>query len=144
MAAACCDILEKFGGEEARFISGDHWVVQVRPKQATLGASVLLLRRHATSLAGLSEAELIGFGRAVDELERRLRSAFDYDKINYLMLMMVDPHLHFHVLPRYAKTRSFAGFEWPDPGWPKPPDLQRGLEDPRALEAVRRALGTTS
>ena len=144
MAAACCDIFEKFGGEQSRFISDDHWVAQVRPRQATLGACVLLLRRHATSLGGLSGAELAGFGRAVDSLERRLWSAFNYDKINYLMLMMVDPHLHFHVLPRYAKTRSFAGFEWPDPGWPKHPDLQRGLDDPLALEAVRRALRTSS
>lgn len=144
MAGLCCDIFDKFGGEGARVVAGDHWVAQVRPKQATLGACVLILRRHATSLSGLSEAELAGFGRAVDELERRLRSAFDYDKINYLMLMMVDPHLHFHVLPRYAKARSFGGFEWADPGWPKHPDLQHGIDDPRAVQAVVRALGAAS
>ena len=25
-----------------------------------------------------------------------------YERINYLMLMMVDPHVHFHVIPRYS------------------------------------------
>ena len=136
----CCDIFEKFGGEASRYVSNDHWVVQVRPRQCTLGASVLIARRHALSLSGLSGPELAAFGAAVDELERRLRAAFGYDKINYLMLMMVDSHLHFHVLPRYAKTRSFGGFEWPDPGWPKRPELEGGTSDPQAVEAVRRAL----
>ena len=138
--AACCDIFGKFGGEESRYVSNDGWVVQVRPRQSTLGASVLIARRHALSLSGLSAAELVSFGAAVDELERRLRRAFGYDKINYLMLMMVDPHLHFHVIPRYAKTRPFGGFEWPDHGWPKRPDLEAGTDDPRAVGAVRRAL----
>jgi diadenosine tetraphosphate (Ap4A) HIT family hydrolase len=140
MAGPCCDIFEKFGGARARYHVGDHWVVQVRPQQATLGASVLIARRHALSLGGLSEGELVDFGRAVTELERRLQAAFQYDKINYLLLMMVDPHLHFHVIPRYAKTRSFAGIEWPDPGWPKRPDLERAVAAPGAAEAVMRAL----
>jgi diadenosine tetraphosphate (Ap4A) HIT family hydrolase len=137
----CCDIFEKFGGEAGRYVANDHWVVQVRPRQSTLGASVLVARRHAVSLSGLSPGELASFGQAVDELERRLREAFAYDKINYLMLMMVDPHLHFHVIPRYAKPRSFGGFEWPDPGWPKRPELEAGTFDPKAVEAVRLALG---
>ncbi len=138
--APCCDIFEKFGGEEGRYVSNDHWVVQVRPRQSTLGASVLIARRHALALSGLSAEELASFGAAVDGLEARLRGAFGYDKINYLMLMMVDPHLHFHVLPRYAASRSFGGFDWPDPGWPKRPELEAGTDDPRAVEAVRRAL----
>jgi diadenosine tetraphosphate (Ap4A) HIT family hydrolase len=38
-------------------------------------------------------------------------------------LMMVDPHVHFHVLPRYAEARTFEGIEYPDKGWPGLPDL---------------------
>ncbi len=143
MAAPCCGIFEKFGGEAGCYVANEHWVVQVRPGQATLGASVLIARRHAEALSGLSEGELAAFGAAVTELERRLKSAFNYDKINYLMLMMVDPHLHFHVIPRYAKTRSFAGIEWPDPGWPRRPDLDRAVEAPGAAGAVIRALAGT-
>jgi diadenosine tetraphosphate (Ap4A) HIT family hydrolase len=41
-------------------------------------------------------------------------------KINYLMLMMVDPHVHFHVLPRYEGDRSHGGIEVVDAGWPGP------------------------
>ena len=41
------------------------------------------------------------------------------------MLMMVDPDVHFHVLPRYAQSRSFAGLEFRDHGWPGPPGFAR-------------------
>ena len=52
-----------------------------------------------------------------------MRAAFACDKLNYLMLMMVDPDVHFHVLPRYAVEREFGGVRFTDPGWPKVPNL---------------------
>lgn len=142
MSTACCDIFEKFGGEESRYFANGHWVAQVRPKQVTLGASVLIARRHAEGLAGLSPAEGAAFADAVTNLERRLREAFAFDKVNYLLLMMVDRHLHFHVIPRYSSTRAFAGIQWPDPAWPKgPPNMDAVVGAPGAAEAVRKALG---
>ncbi len=56
-------------------------------------------------------------------VESSLKDLFKYDKINYLMLMMVDPDVHFHILPRYSATRVFGQAEFTDPGWPGPPDL---------------------
>ncbi len=141
MNAPCCDIFGKFGGEESRYYANEHWVVQVRPKQTTLGSSVLIARRHAESLAGLEPAEAAAFADAVTNLEGRLREAFAFDRINYLLLMMVDRHLHFHVIPRYAATRTFAEIPWPDPAWPKgPPAMDAAVSAPGALEAVWRAL----
>ena len=49
-----------------------------------------------------------------------------FEKINYLMLMMVDKEVHYHVLPRYSETRKFEGVAFPDPGWPVAPDLSTG------------------
>ena len=40
------------------------------------------------------------------------------------MLMMVDPHVHFHVIPRYSGSREWSGLMFPDHGWPGPPDLK--------------------
>jgi len=37
------------------------------------------------------------------------------------MLMMVDPDVHFHVLPRYENPREFGGRTHNDRFWPKPP-----------------------
>ena len=56
--------------------------------------------------------------------ERVLRRFTGYERINYLMLMMVDPHVHFHVVPRYKGERTFADERYPDAGWPGLPDLK--------------------
>ena len=45
----------------------------------------------------------------------------------YLMLMMVDKEVHFHVLPRYENDQAFGGVVYPDSGWPMAPDLAAGL-----------------
>ncbi len=50
-----------------------------------------------------------------------------YQRINWLMLMMVDPDVHFHVIPRYAGSREHGGASFPDAGWPNPPALAEAL-----------------
>jgi len=37
--------------------------------------------------------------------------------------MMVDPNVHFHVIPRYGHARQWGGMDFPDAGWPGPPHL---------------------
>ena len=62
--------------------------------------------------------------RAVMELEATLRGQpFGASKINYLMLMMRDPQVHYHVLPRYLEDREFDGVIFSDE--PGPPVLSR-------------------
>ena len=46
---------------------------------------------------------------------------------NYLMLMMVDPYVHFHVLPRYREPQEFRAVTFADKGWPGTPDLASGI-----------------
>ena len=38
-----------------------------------------------------------------------------------MMLMRVDHHVHYHVIPRYDGGRKFADLEWVDSGWPAMP-----------------------
>jgi len=44
---------------------------------------------------------------------------------------MVDPHVHFHVIPRYRSSRKFLNMEFKDDYWPKPANLSGniGLSD---------------
>jgi diadenosine tetraphosphate (Ap4A) HIT family hydrolase len=56
-----------------------------------------------------------------------------YERINYLMLMMVDPHVHYHVIPRYSTSRTFNGVEFVDAGWPALPQLGGGVATDDAL-----------
>ncbi len=101
----------------------EHWVVLVRPGQVTLGSLVLAAKGEATAYGDLPAAAFAEQGEIVVAIERMLRAFVAYEKINYLMLMMVDPNPHFHVIPRYSGSRTWQGIEFPDAGWPKAPQL---------------------
>jgi diadenosine tetraphosphate (Ap4A) HIT family hydrolase len=53
---------------------------------------------------------------------------------------MVDPHVHFHVFPRYASERTVCGLTLVDSGWPKAPDMTAPvqLSDEQIAELVKR------
>ena len=117
------ETMRKFGYPASLLVETPRWALLLRPQQPTLGALVLACREPVKALGEVSAA---GFGemqQMVARLERGLKAAFSYDKINYLCLMMVDPDVHFHVVPRYSATRTFAGVEFPDAGWPAVPNL---------------------
>ena len=115
--------MKKFGYPGTLIKEYEHWVVLLRPQQATLGALVLICKNEADTFSKISPgafSELKGITAAI---EHHLKDCFSYDKINYLMLMMVDHDVHFHVLPRYAHSRVFEQQKFNDLGWPGPPDL---------------------
>ena len=51
-----------------------------------------------------------------------LKKSFDYDVINYLMLMMFDKQVHYHVIPRYEKETEFNHESWVDENYPGIPN----------------------
>jgi|SRR6056297_1203628 len=114
---------EKFGWPETRIAETGHWGVMLRPEQPTLGALVLACKEPVTAFSAVSAEGFADLARAVAGIEAMLHAAVAPEKINYLMLMMVDPDVHFHVLPRYPGERAGAGLVLPDAGWPGPPAL---------------------
>jgi diadenosine tetraphosphate (Ap4A) HIT family hydrolase len=127
--------IEKFGYPATLIAEYEHWVVLLRPAQPTLGALVLAAKSPATAFGDLPAAAHAELKAATAAIESALTQAVGYAKINYLMLMMVDPHVHFHVLPRYEGERGGAGVRVADSGWPGQPDLGQAL----ALDADRVA-----
>ena len=117
------DTIRRFGHPETLIAEYWHWLVLLRPEQPTLGSLVLAAKSDATAFAALDPAAFAELATVTWHIETALERAVGYAKINYLMLMMVDPHVHFHVLPRYEGSRSYAGVEVPDAGWPKMPGL---------------------
>ena len=115
--------MRKFGAPQTIIRSYQYWSVMLRPAQATLGALVLAAHEPAEAFSQLSPASFIELHAITGHIESALAKAFQNDKINYLMLMMVDPDVHFHVLPRYAQPRQFADMEFIDAGWPAMPNL---------------------
>ncbi|HUQ14244.1 MAG TPA: HIT family protein [Novosphingobium sp.] len=118
----------KFGWPATLVREFEHWLVLARPAQPTLGSLVLAAKSEATAFGALDPAAHAELAEVTAAIEAALGRAVGYARLNYLMLMMVDPHVHFHVIPRYEGAR-----EWPkggkvtrefvDIGWPKVPDL---------------------
>ncbi|MBL8834803.1 MAG: HIT family protein [Alphaproteobacteria bacterium] len=131
------DTLKAFDYPASLVREYQHWVVLLRPKQITLGALVLACKENVEAFPAISPDAFIELKEAVIDIERALKRRFAYDKINYLMLMMVDRQVHFHVVPRYAGARDFAGVSATDPGWPKQPDMAAAVP---LSEAQLRAL----
>lgn len=120
--------IEKFGYPATLVRDYQHWVLLVRPAQVTAGSMILAAKGDYTAYGALPGEAFVEQGLIVTEIEEKLRRVVNMDKINYLMLMMVDPHVHFHIFPRYQGSRSFAGLDLADHGWPGPPDLKSAVE----------------
>lgn len=129
--------MEKFGHPRSVVADVGSWAVLVRPKQPTLGSLVLVSTENAKAFSELSPQAFADLREATAGIERALKGFVDYGRINYLMLMMVDPDVHFHVIPRYEGARSFEGVEFKDAGWPGPPNLGSGVDlDDARLDAL--------
>jgi diadenosine tetraphosphate (Ap4A) HIT family hydrolase len=103
------------------------------------GYTIVVWRgRHVAEPTELSEAEAAAYWRELLHVGRGLERVLEPVKLNYELLGNSMPHLHAHVLPRYADD--------PRPGWPFPfPDGDPGPQDETTLradaEALRAALG---
>ena len=117
------DTMKKFGYPQTLLKEFTHWVVLLRPMQPTLGSLVLICKEEATAFSSLSQDAFTELGDSVKWIEHLLSSLFEYQKINYLMLMMADKEVHYNVLPRYEHSREFASVKFEDKGWPGLPDL---------------------
>ncbi|NBQ69523.1 MAG: HIT family protein [Nitrosomonadaceae bacterium] len=117
--------MRKFGAPHTIIRPFQYWSVLLRPAQVTLGALVLAAHEPVQAFSQLSPASFTELHTITGQIESTLTKAFQYDKINYLMLMMVDPDVHFHVIPRYAQPKPFAGMEFIDAGWPAMPNLSQ-------------------
>lgn len=131
--------MEKFGYPATLVAEFENWVVLARPAQPTLGSLVLAAKSEVTAFGDLPHEAHAELKQVTTAIEAALGKAVSYAKLNYLMLMMVDPNVHFHVIPRYEGAREWQGREFVDVGWPKVPDLGHAValegEDLSALVA---------
>jgi len=126
---------KKFGYPGTLIARTDRWSIQLRPAQPTLGSLVIVCTEPVTAFGAASPAAFAELQGVIANVERILGEFVSYERINYLMLMMVDLDVHFHVIPRYEKPREFAGLDFPDSGWPGPPALSDAVSLPDAVLA---------
>ena len=136
MTVAPNQTMLKFGHPRTLIAETSCWTVLLRPQQVTLGSLVFACREPARAFSELTPQAFGELRDVVRSTEAALQGFVRYQKINYLMLMMVDPDVHFHVFPRYEGTRQFAGLEFPDRGWPGPPALAEAVSPDEAKTAL--------
>lgn len=131
---------DKFRLDDLGFAVAGGWCLSVRPGQLRLGALVLSSGSGARSMAELTSGELQGMGEAFALTENLVSRIFEADRVNYLCLMMQDPIVHFHVLPRYSRSVTRYGQVWEDPDWPAPPVVSSVISSDEVLTRVKEDL----
>lgn len=121
------ETLKTFGYPQTLVHEYAHWCVLLRPAQVTLGSLVLICKEEVTQLADISDEAFAEMKQVVGDIETGLKDFRQWNKINYLALMMVDPHVHFHVIARYDQDQEFAGTVFRDAGWPAMPQLGEAI-----------------
>lgn len=94
---------------------------------------------HVKEMTDLSPAERQELMMVVFVVEEVLREALRPDKINLASLGNQVPHLHWHVIPRFADDAHF-----PDPVWAAPRRIGhvREVEAQRLAQALAQRLST--
>ena len=114
-----------------------YWTMAVNENQATLGRVFFALKRHETDVTALTPDEVVSLWQFLAAGKAALGTLFAPDHFNYMALMNIDPHVHFHLFPRYQTPREFMGETWTDDqyGGHYDPAQTRPLDD-----ATREAL----
>ena len=128
--------LSKFGYPDNLLKTYDYWHVLLRPGQVTLGSLVLICKEDVFNYSDISESAAQEQKIVVADIEKVLKKRFNFCKINYLMLMMVDPAVHFHVIPRYEHPVVFCEKSFEDKHWPKPPVFRKASGQRRAKMTI--------
>ena len=114
-----CQLNEE-GNEYILYNSG-FWTVYLADNQNYPGRCIIPLNRHAANLSELTEEEWRDLREIVRATESALTEALNPTNFNWTCLMNggyasepYNPHVHFHLIPRYAKPVSYEGETFSD------------------------------
>lgn len=98
-----------------------HWQVVPHEDQHYLGRCTVVLTRHCRSLNDLDSQEWADLKLVVESSEAALHDLFGAEPFNWACLMNggyradpPEPHVHFHLWPRYRQTVRFHALTFTD------------------------------
>lgn len=133
MEPALQDFERKFKVDQFLIAHVAGWRVSLRTSQTTLGAVVVSSRNGTPRMEMLDDEAQASLGTVLAACDRALRQTYGCQLVNYLALMLVDPIVHFHVIPRYNGPVERFGLKWVDADWPKPPTLGDSNQAPEGV-----------
>lgn len=76
------------------------------------GYTVFLCKQHVGELHELDNTFKLNFLKEMSQVAEAVFKAFKPDKLNYEMLGNAEPHLHWHIFPRYMSDPNFTRPIW--------------------------------
>jgi diadenosine tetraphosphate (Ap4A) HIT family hydrolase len=116
--------------DPSTFAVSEHWKVVLHPDQTVPGSLLIVSLRHVPKLSELSTAEAAEFFELATVVERALEAEVGATMVNFSCLRnwafrevnpvppLLDghpnPHVHWHVAPRYRRSVTIGGDEFID------------------------------
>jgi diadenosine tetraphosphate (Ap4A) HIT family hydrolase len=106
--------------------------------QAHRGYTLVVSRTHATELFQLAPDEAMRYLGDMVDVARAIDAALRPRKLNYELLGNTVPHLHWHLIPRYADDPNPLRPVWEQP---LPPRIASASEQAETATAIAKFLG---
>lgn len=100
---------------DLRIAELDHSYAVLNRDQFFPGYTLLFTKSHVTELFHLDRDVRAGLLEEVVQVAAALDATFMPDKMNYELLGNMVPHIHWHLVPRFAGDPL-----WPRPIWAEP------------------------
>jgi ATP adenylyltransferase len=117
-----CDACEFLKKPKHQILVTNYWNAGLGNNQAYLGRAYVTLRSHKGSLNSLSEEEWHEFEEIVRKLEKAYKAVYGAEPLNWGCYMNLafreepfNPHVHWHVFPRYKKAPVLGNMTFDDP-----------------------------
>jgi len=133
-----CELCDTAGGE--LIWQDDRCRVVLVDEAGYPGFCRVIWRQHVKEMTDLGEADRAHVMRIAFAVEAALRELMRPDKINLASLGNVVPHLHWHVIPRFADDPAFPAPIWATPKRGAP--ARRGPDTKIIKLALERRLQT--
>lgn len=133
---ADCELCHSFGGDV--LWQDDFCRVVLVDDPRYPGFCRVILNQHIKEMTDLAASEQQRLMTMVFTTEAVVREEMSPDKINLASLGNVVPHLHWHVIPRFADDKHFPNPIW---GSPNREGVKRDVDGQALKFRLNKALG---
>jgi diadenosine tetraphosphate (Ap4A) HIT family hydrolase len=105
-----CELCEL--AASSKVVANDKFSVILADEANYPGFARVIWNEHVREVSDLPDADRLLLNEAVFKLEQAVREVMQPLKVNVASLGNVVPHLHWHVIPRYADDAHFPAPVW--------------------------------
>jgi diadenosine tetraphosphate (Ap4A) HIT family hydrolase len=110
MTASTCDLCKTDGGQT--LYRNDKLRVVLVDEPSYPGFCRVVWHDHVREMTDLSPSDRLLVMQVVWAVESAIREVMQPEKINVASLGNMTPHVHWHVIPRFADDATFPGAVW--------------------------------